>query len=161
MTIVASRLPELIEAPASRMEGLFKGLASVSLASLVARFALAVPFWKSGLTKWDGFLDLSDTPPLLFENEFKLHLFGQTFDYPFPTLMAWGSSIGEIVLPILLALGLFTRLSAFGLLMMTAMIQLTIPDGWANFHLPWAGLAFAILALGPGKISLDHLLRRT
>ena len=161
MTIADSRLPVLIEAPASRLEGFLKSVVSVSLASLVARFALAVPFWKSGLTKWDGFLDLSDTPPLLFENEFKLHLFGQTFDYPFPPLMAWGSSIGEIVLPVLLVLGLFTRLSAFGLLMMTAMIQLTIPDGWANFHLPWAGLALAILALGPGKISLDHLLKRT
>lgn len=160
MTITTSRLPVLIEAPASRLEGLLKSVASISLASLVARFALAVPFWKSGLTKWDGFLDLSDTPPLLFENEFKLHLFGHVFDYPFPTLMAWGSSIGEIVLPVLLVLGLFTRLSAFGLLLMTAMIQLTIPDGWANFHLPWAGLALAILALGPGKISLDYLLKR-
>ena len=155
-----SRLPAFIENPAARMEGFARYLASVSPVSLVARFALAVPFWKSGLTKWDGFLDLSDTPPLLFENEFKLHVFGQAFDYPFPTLMAWGSSIAEMTLPILLVLGLFTRLAAFGLLCMTALIQLTIPDGWANFHLPWAGLALSILALGPGKISLDHVLKR-
>ena len=105
-------------------------------------------------------MQISSTPELLFTEEFKLHLFGQTFDYPFPALMAWGSSIGEIVLPILLVLGLFTRLSAFGLLMMTALIQLTIPDGWANFHLPWAAMAIAIIVIGAGKLSLDALLKR-
>lgn len=160
MKSAEARTPAILENTIGRLEGFVTGFANTSLASLVARFALAVPFYKSGLTKWDGFLDISDTPQLLFENEFKLHLFGQTFDYPFPLLMAWGSSIAEIVLPVLLVLGLFTRLSAFGLLVMTAIIQLTIPDGWANFHLPWAGLALAILALGPGKISLDHLLKR-
>ena len=135
-------------------------LVPASLASLVLRFGLAVPFFKSGLTKWDGFLDLSDTPVLLFTEEFKLHLFGATFDYPFPTLMAWGSSVGEIILPILLALGLMTRFSALGILMMTALIQLTIPDGWANFHLPWAAMALAIIVIGPGKVSLDSIFRR-
>jgi putative oxidoreductase len=143
-----------------RAETLVAKLFPASLASLVLRVALAVPFFKSGLTKWDGFLQLSETPVLLFTEEFKLHLFGQTFDYPFPALMAWGSSIGEIVLPILLVLGLFTRLSAFGLLVMTALIQLTIPDGWANFHLPWAAMAIAIIVIGPGKLSLDALLKR-
>lgn len=142
-------------------ENLLAKLFPPSLASLVLRFALAVPFFKSGLTKWDGFLQISSTPELLFTEEFKLHLFGQTFDYPFPALMAWGSSIGEIILPVLLVLGLFTRLSAFGLLMMTALIQLTIPDGWANFHLPWAAMAIAIIVIGAGKFSIDALLKRT
>lgn len=143
-----------------RAESLLAKLFPASLGSLVLRIALAVPFYKSGLTKWDGFLQISSTPELLFTEEFKLHLFGQTFDYPFPALMAWGSSIGEIVLPILLVLGLFTRLSAFGLLMMTALIQLTIPDGWANFHLPWAAMAIAIIVIGAGRFSLDAILKR-
>jgi putative oxidoreductase len=144
----------------NQVESRLQNLIPISVVSLVARFALAVPFYKSGLTKWDGFLRLSDTPPLLFAEEFKLHILGQTFDYPFPTLMAWGSSIGEIVLPILLVLGLFTRFSALGILAMTAMIQLTIPDGWANFHLPWAALALAIIYMGPGKIALDNFFRK-
>ena len=144
----------------NRLESTLTSLVPVSLASLVARIALAVPFYKSGLTKWDGFLQLSETPRFLFEEEFKLHLFGQAFDYPFPTLMAWGSSIGEIILPILLVLGLFTRFAAVGILAMTALIQLTIPDGWANFHLPWAALALAIIYMGPGKIAIDHFLRK-
>ena len=45
-------------------------------------------------------------------------------------------------------------------LVMTAVIQLTIPDGWANFHLPWAAMAAAIMVMGPGKISLDSVLRK-
>jgi putative oxidoreductase len=144
----------------NRLEGLITSLVPTSLASLVARIALAVPFYKSGLTKWDGFLQISETPEYLFTEEFKLHIFGQVYNYPFPALMAWGSSIGEIVLPILLVLGLFTRFAAVGILLMTAMIQLTIPDGWANFHLPWAALALSIICMGPGKIALDNFLRR-
>ncbi|MFX8864258.1 hypothetical protein ABTM79_19135, partial [Acinetobacter baumannii] len=53
-----------------------------------------------------------------------------------------------------------TRLAALGLLIMTSVIQLVVPDGWANFHLPWAALAIAIIALGPGRLSLDHLIDR-
>ncbi|MGB8816500.1 MAG: DoxX family membrane protein [Rhizobiaceae bacterium] len=143
-----------------KIEALIAKLVLPSFASLILRFALAVPFFKSGLTKWDGFLFISDTPLLLFTEEFKLHIFGQVYDYPFPALMAWGSSLGEIILPILLVLGLLTRLSAFGILVMTAMIQLTIPDGWANFHLPWAAMAIAIILIGAGKLSLDALLKR-
>ncbi len=143
-----------------QLESLLQKLVPATLASLALRFALAVPFFKSGLTKWDGFLDLSDTTVLLFTEEFKLHLFGAAFDYPFPTLMAWGSSIGEIILPILLALGLFTRFAALGILAMTALIQLTIPDGWANFHLPWAAMTLAVIVIGPGKFALDNFLRR-
>ncbi len=145
----------------ARLESLLTKLFPTSLVSLVLRFGLAVPFFKSGLTKWDGFLQISDTPELLFTEEFKLHIFGKTYDYPFPVLMAWGSSLAEIILPVLLVFGLGTRLAAFGLLAMTALIQLTIPDGWANFHLPWAAMALAIIVIGPGKISLDWLLNRT
>jgi putative oxidoreductase len=143
-----------------RAENLLTKLLPASLASHVLRFALAVPFFKSGLTKWDGFLQISDTPELLFTEEFKLHIFGKLIDYPFPKLVAWGSSLGEIILPILLVLGLGTRFAALGLLIMTALIQLTIPDGWANFHLPWAAMAIAIIVIGPGKISLDWLRRK-
>jgi putative oxidoreductase len=144
----------------SRVETVAQKPFPLSLASLVIRFALAVPFFKSGLTKWDGFLKISDTPELLFTEEFKLHIFGAIYDYPFPKLMAWGSSLGEIILPVFLVIGLGTRLAALGLLFMTALIQITIPDGWANFHLPWAAMAIAIIVLGPGKLSLDWLLRK-
>jgi putative oxidoreductase len=130
------------------------------VAQLALRFALAVPFFRSGLTKWDGFGRLSDTTEYLFREEFRLHLFGNVVAYPLPGLMAWLSGIGEIALPILLVLGLGTRHAALGLLGMTAIIQLTIPDGWANFHLPWAAMALALACRGGGLLSIDHLLKR-
>jgi putative oxidoreductase len=137
--------------------GWFARVAQI-VAPPVLRIALAVPFFKSGLTKWDGFLSLSPAAAFLFEDEFKLHIFGQAYDFPLPTAFAYLDGIAEIVLPVLLVIGLATRFSALALLVMTGIIQLVVPDGWANFHLPWAGLALAIIALGPGVLSLDRLL---
>ncbi|SCW89071.1 putative oxidoreductase [Rhizobium mongolense subsp. loessense] len=141
----------------TRAEGL---LASVphSLPLLALRLALAIPFFKSGLTKWDGFLTLSQGARYLFEQEFKLHIFGNEIAYPFPLAMATAAGIGELILPVLLILGLATRFAALGLLLMTAIIQLTIPDGWANFHLPWAAMALALIVFGGGRIAIDPLV---
>ncbi|MGO8737281.1 DoxX family protein [Rhodoblastus sp.] len=129
-----------------------------SVAQLALRFAIAIPFYRSGLTKWDGFLKLSDSADALFTDEFKLHVLGGQYPFPAPHLMAFASGMMEILLPILLVFGLGTRLAALGLLGMTAIIQLTEPDGWANFHLIWGATALAIFLYGPGQISLDALL---
>lgn len=141
-----------------RIEGLMSKCVPDWLASLVLRFGIAIPFWKSGLTKWDSFGVLSETPILLFENEFLLHIFGQEYSYPFPTLMAYASSIGEIILPILVVLGLFTRLAAVGLLLMTLIIQLTFPDAWP-LHFTWAAMALGVIYLGGSKLSVERFLR--
>ena len=150
---------ETVESTVREVSGWLACAAQV-VAPPVLRIALAVPFFKSGLTKWDGFLSLSPAATFLFEEEFKLHIFGQAYDFPQPTAFAYLDSIAEIVLPVLLVVGLATRFSALGLLVMTGVIQLVVPEGWANFHLPWAGLALAIIALGPGALSLDRLLER-
>ena len=150
---------ETVESTVREVSGWLACAAQV-VAPPVLRIALAVPFFKSGLTKWDGFLSLSPAATFLFEEEFKLHIFGQAYDFPLPTAFAYLDSIAEIVLPVLLVIGLATRFSALALLVMTGIIQLVVPEGWANFHLPWAGLALAIIALGPGALSLDRLLER-
>lgn len=138
-------------------------LASIpaSLPLLVLRVALAVPFYKSGLTKWDGFLTLSDGAKFLFIDEFRLHILGSQYPYPFPLAAATLAGVAEIVLPILLVLGLFTRFAALGLLVMTAVIQVTVPEGWANFHLPWAAMALVLVVFGPGRIALDRFVPST
>ncbi|MCD7059036.1 DoxX family protein [Pelagibacterium xiamenense] len=158
MTAVHSFRPGLIGL-VQRADALL-GAIPLSLSLLALRVALAVPFFRSGLTKWDGFLDLSASARLLFAQHFKLHIFGAAYAYPFPGLMAWVTAIAEIVLPILLVLGLFTRFSALGILLMTAVIQLTVPDGWANFHLPWAAMALALVTLGGGKIAADRVWKQ-
>ena len=133
----------------------------MSIVQLLLRFTVALPFWKSGLTKWDGVFSVSPSAKYLFSSEFKLHIFGAEIAYPFPDLMAFLSGVGETALPIMLVLGLATRFSAFGLLIMTAVIQLTIPDAWANFHLPWAAMLLPVMVYGPGKLSVDYLMGRT
>ena len=134
--------------------------AAYAVAPPLLRVALAVPFFKSGLTKWDGFLSLSPAAAFLFEEEFKLHIFGAAYDLPIPAVLAFVDGFAEIVFPILLVIGLATRFSAQCLLVMTGVIQLVVPEGWANFHLPWAALAIAIIALGPGPLSLDHVIKQ-
>ncbi len=131
-----------------------------SLPLLVLRVTVAIPFWQSGLTKFDGFLQVSPGAVWLFANDFQLHIFGETYAYPFPAAVALLSGLGELVLPTLLVLGLGARIAALGLLVMTGMIQLTVPDGWQTYHLPWAAMLFPILAMGPGRIAADALVAR-
>jgi putative oxidoreductase len=146
-----------ISNPFARFTRALFGLVPASLALLVLRLTLAMPFYKSGLTRWDGWFTLSFGAKALFSDEYRLHLFGQQIPFPEPELVAAMASTAEIVLPLLLAFGLLTRYAALGLLCMTAVIQLVYPDGWQNFHLPWATMALAIMAFGPGRISLDRL----
>ncbi|WDS35810.1 DoxX family protein [Pseudoxanthomonas sp.] len=131
-----------------------------ALAPPVMRIALALPFLRSGLTRWDPFPSLSAATQYLFEEVFMLHLFGRTYPLPAPGLLAWATAAAELLLPTLLLLGLGTRLAALGLLAMTATIQLVVPDGWVNFHLYWAALALGVIALGPGMLSIDHWIAR-
>jgi len=119
-----------------RVEGIVRVIALPSLVQLVLRFALAVPFWKSGILKWDGFLRLSDTAVTLFTDEFMLHLPGGPYPFPAPAVVAFLSGCAEVTFPVLLVLGLATRFAALGLLFMTLIV--------------W----------GPGRVSLDFLIRR-
>lgn len=122
------------------------------LALLLLRLPVAWVFWKSGRTRVEGWnlLTLKPTQPFLFEHEFHM---------PFPVLTAHLTAVAEHVLPVLLVLGLATRLGAFGLLAMTAVIQLFVyPDAWASTHMWWAVTLFAVMTLGPGTYALDHLI---
>ena len=139
--------------------GIVRSIAQPDIVQFVLRIALAVPFWKSGILKWSGFLHLSDTAVTLFTEEFMIHLPGGPYPYPAPTVFAFLSGSSEIIFPILLVLGLAARFAALGLLFMTVIVELTVPDGWP-IHITWAAMALAIMAWGPGRVSLDHAIRR-
>jgi putative oxidoreductase len=138
---------------------LIRMVAPAIIVQLVARVALAVPFWRSGILKWDGFLQINDTAVTLFSDEFTLHLPGGPYPFPAPAVFAFLSGSGEIIFPILLVFGLGTRFAALGLLFMTLIVELTVPDGWP-IHLTWAAMALGIMAWGPGALSLDALIAR-
>ena len=138
-----------------RVNAIIEWIAQPSLTQFVLRIALATPFWRSGINKWDGFLQLNDVAVLLFNDEFKLHLPGGPYSFPAPEAMAFLVASAEILFPFLLVLGLATRLAASALLVMTLVVELTVPDGWP-VHITWAAMALGIMAWGPGRLSLDH-----
>ena len=120
-----------------------------SLLALAARFALAGIFWQSGRTKVEGWFTLTDSAHFLFREEYKLPLLP-------PELAAQMAATAEHVFPVLLVLGLFTRLSALALLGMTLVIQVFVyPDAWPT-HLSWAALMLYLAGRGAGVASLDR-----
>jgi putative oxidoreductase len=122
-----------------------------SVVGLMARIAVASVFWRSGQTKVEGFLHIKDNTFLLFREEYKVPLLP-------PDVTAYLSTTAEHVFPILLLVGLASRLSALGLMAMTLVIQIFVyPDGWPE-HILWFALLLLIIARGPGAISLDHLI---
>ncbi|HMA72278.1 MAG TPA: DoxX family protein [Xanthobacteraceae bacterium] len=155
LTQVTHNVWHAIRRSAQRVNAIIEWIAQPSLTQFVLRIALATPFWRSGINKWDGFLQLNDTAVLLFSDEFKLHLPGGPYSFPAPEAMAFLVASTEILFPILLVLGLVTRLAASALLVMTLVVELTVPDGWP-VHITWAAMALGIMAWGPGRLSLDH-----
>ncbi len=156
--VANSRIEPLVHL-VEKGQGLIQQIASPSVVQLVMRFALAVPFWKSGILKWSGFLQLNDTAITLFTDEFMLHLPSGPYHFPAPAVMAFLSGCGEITFPILLVLGFATRFAALGLLFMTVIVELTVPDGWP-IHITWAAMALGIMGWGPGRISIDYFFSR-
>jgi putative oxidoreductase len=121
-----------------------------SVVALVSRIAVASVFWRSGQTKVAGF-SIREETFALFRDVYKVPLLP-------PDVAAYMSTISEHLFSVLLVVGLASRLSAIGLMFMTAVIELFIfPDGWPE-HVLWTGLLLQIIARGPGAISLDHLV---
>lgn len=123
------------------------------LVQLALRGGLAGIFWSSARTKVDGLLTISDNTYYLFEEEYRLPFIA-------PDIAAHLATYTEHLLPVLLVLGLGSRLAALGLFIMTLTIQLFVyPDAFLSTHFGWFALALAIMGRGPGRISIDHLIR--
>jgi len=124
-----------------------------SLLLLVARLGVAAVFFMSGRTKIeDGtWLTLSDGAFELFRTDYAL-----PFIPPVPATYA--ATTAEHLFPILLTLGLFTRFSACGLLVMTSVIEIFVyPDAWPT-HLTWAAPLLLLAARGGGRYALDRAM---
>src|SRR5437879_5555886 len=112
------------------------------------RLAVATVFWNSAMTKLANW----NTAVELFVEEYKV---------PFlpPELAAYMAVSIELATPVLLVLGLATRAASLVLLGMTAVIEVLVyPQAWPT-HIQWAAMLLVLLCRGPGKLSLDHVVR--
>lgn len=121
-------------------------------ALLAARLYVSYVFFNSGLQSlrdWSGTV-------WLYENEFHVAVLP-------PHVAAVAGTAGELLLPPLLALGLFGRFGALGLFVVNAVALLSylyaLQPPAILMHVIW-GILIAVAALwGPGKWSIDHLLQ--
>ena len=125
-----------------------------SLLLLFVRIVLGGVFWRSGRTKIaeGSWFTLNETTRELFATEYA--------GVPLPPeLAAPLATAAEHVLPALLLAGLFTRISALGLMGMTMVIQIFVyPDAWWPVHSLWLALALILVLRGGGQFSLDAAL---
>ncbi len=158
-----TRSISLLERMVATAHGLMARVPESAIA-LLGRFSVAAVFWKSGQTKIEGLaIDivsgsfeigvprLSASAVDLFRDEYRLPLLPPELG---ATLAAWG----EHALPLLLLLGLGTRLAAFGLLVMTAVIQFMVYPSAYPTHGVWAAVLLWLMVRGPGVLSVDHAL---
>ncbi|MCY4744310.1 DoxX family protein [Pelomonas sp. UHG3] len=142
--LTPTRLPAALGALASHLQ---------SLALLGARLYVAQVFFLSGLTK---LRDWSST----------LALFQDYYQVPLlpPVLAAWLGTGGELVLPVLLALGLAGRFAGAGLFVVNFVAVLSLsaddlsPAAQAQ-HALWGVLALAVVLWGAGRWSADRVIR--
>ncbi|EUB88023.1 DoxX family protein [Pseudomonas sp. GM30] len=137
-----------------------------SLIAFIARFSIAAVFWKSGQTKVEGLaIDLidgtfqlgwprlADSTIPLFQSEYHVPLLS-------PEIAAHMAAFAEHFFPVLILIGFATRFSALALLGMTLVIEVFVyPDAYPT-HGTWAAVLLYLMATGPGRLSIDHLIAR-
>ncbi len=120
-----------------------------SVLAVPLRLAVATVFWNSAMTKLDDW----NAALSLFTDEYKLPLLP-------PQVAAYLAVSIELTMPVLLLLGLATRLASLVLLAMTVVIEVFVyPLAWPT-HIQWAAMLLVLLCRGPGAASLDRLLSR-
>jgi len=119
----------------------------ISLLEFGMRLAVGATFFRSGMNKLESF----NTAIALFRDEYRLPLLP-------PDIAAYIGTTIELTAPVLLVLGVFARLGAAALLVMTLTIQfLVYPENWPE-HLMWASILAYVLSRGPGALSIDRLV---
>lgn len=131
--------------------GIFRQLERFPLAiiQLAMRIGVGAVFFKAGLLKYNSW-------------EFTVQLFRDEYRVPVvdPVLAAQMAMIQELTIPVLLFVGLATRIATVPLLGMIAVIQTFVyPNAWTE-HLVWASILVFLLTRGPGVFSVDYLIAR-
>jgi putative oxidoreductase len=117
------------------------------LIAIVARIGIATTFWRSGLTKIDGWSNGNTLA--LFTEEYKLPVIP-------PEIAAYVATACELSMPILILSGFFTRFVALVLLCMTLTIEIFVYPNAFDTHGVWAACLLYLMKYGPGILSIDH-----
>lgn len=144
MTALLSRLVALSQRVIAAVETL------QPLAQLAARLYVAQAFFASGLTKLRDW----DTTLALFADEYHVPLLP-------PNVAAVLGTAGELVLPVLLALGLTGRFAAAGLSVVNAVAVVSLMEiapAALQQHVFWGSLLIGLVLWGPGRWSADRVL---
>jgi putative oxidoreductase len=122
----------------------------LSLLLLAGRIGVGATFFRAGLLKYHSF-------------EFAVRLFQEEYRVPLldPAVAARMAMLQELSIPILLFIGLGTRLATIPLLGTIAVIQTFVYPNAYNDHLVWGSILVLVLTRGPGVFSLDYLIERT
>lgn len=135
-----------------------------SAIALIGRVSIALTFWMAGQTKIEGLVidPVSRTVEFGWPRvtEGAIELFATEYMVPLisPAPAATLAAIAEHVFPLMLLIGLGTRLSALALIVMTLVIQVFVYPGAFATHGVWATVLLYLIARGPGMLSLDHLI---
>jgi putative oxidoreductase len=121
----------------------------LSIIQLAGRLGVGATFFKAGLLKYQSW-------------EFAVRLFQEEYRVPLldPAVAARIAMVQELTIPILLFLGLATRIATIPLLGMIAVIQTFVYPNAYNEHLVWGAILLLLLTRGPGVVSLDYLIER-
>ena len=121
----------------------------LSILQLAMRVGVGAVFFKAGLLKYNS----PEFAVLLFRDEYQVPLLA-------PETAARLAMINELTIPVLLFLGLATRLATLPLFGMIAVIQIFVyPNAWTD-HLLWGSILLFLLTRGPGTLSLDYVIAR-
>lgn len=131
---------------------LIERLLPIDVLTVIVRVAIAAVFFLSGRTKVEGVLDITEGTYFLFAEEYRVPLIPSD-------IAAHLATYAEHLFPVLIVLGLATRVSALALLGMTIVIEVFVyPLGWPT-HLMWAALLLYLIRFGAGAFSLDRILK--
>lgn len=141
-----------ITTTAHHINSLYQKLNYVSpIAILALRLWVANVFFRAGMLKFNSW----DSTMYLFENEYHVPLLS-------PHLAAIMGTGTELLFPVLLAFGLAGRFAAFVLFVFNIIAVISYPDLEAagiRDHQIWGLMLLVPLLQGPGKLSIDCLLR--
>jgi putative oxidoreductase len=121
----------------------------LSLIQLAGRIGVGATFFKAGLLKYRSW----EFTVKLFQDEYRVPLLD-------PAVAARIAMVQELAIPILLFLGLATRIATLPLLGMIAVIQTFVYPNAYNDHLVWGSILLLLLTRGPGLFSIDYLIDR-